>query len=187
MRTKAVKIISTILALSFMCLLFAACGEKKQPAYVLVALEGDSLVESYKSFFELDGNSIKEVKEYRYDAIMKGNSNYNLINFYTYEYDVVAKNANPADWEFTRERKNAPESYNRKNLIKFLRLMKLPYYGDLKIVVKDFDGFYVIEVTRLEGGVASDIQTAIFRNGHQLSVAKGVSLKAIKNVYKKSI
>ena len=70
MGTKATKIIMSILALSFMCLFLVACGEKKQPQYILMSAEDNGLVESYRAYFELDGNKVQSMKEMRFDAVI---------------------------------------------------------------------------------------------------------------------
>lgn len=185
MGTKTAKVITTVLALSFMCLFFVACGNKKQPPYILMSAEDNGLVESYRAYFELDGNSVQSMKEMRFDSLIKDTSNYKLTNIRIYEYEVTAKSANTSEWEFTKEYSKETEPFNRKTLVKYLRLMKLPYYGNIKIKVSEFDGYAVVEVWRMDGKNVLDNQAALFRSGHQINTPGNISLKSLDRVYKK--
>jgi hypothetical protein len=185
MGTKATKIIMSILALSFMCLFLVACGEKKQPQYILMSAENNGLVESYRAYFELDGNNVQSMKEMRFDALIKDTSNYKLAEVKTYEYEVSATTAKPEDWKFTKEVTTEKQAFNRKTLIRYLRIMKLPYYGTIRIKVLDFDGYSVVEVWRMDGKTVLDNQSALFKSGHQVNTPANVSLKSLDRVYKK--
>ena len=184
MRTRILRTISVITMLSLLCMMLASCGEKHKPAYFLEAGEDNDLVAAYRAYFELDGNSVKEVKEVRYDLLITGaDSLYKQISFKSYYFKASAQTTGPADWSYT-ESPHDKAKYNKDTLIDFLKKMDIDYTGDLQITILEFDNYTLIEVQNVSGSNVLDTTAAIFNNKKMLSTPSGDTLKSVWKVYK---
>ena len=99
MGARIARIISVITILSVFCMLLTSCGNKKMPAYVLEASEASGIVQVYNAYFELDGNSLKEVKLVRFENLIQRTNAYAPISFQTYSFKADSTNGNPSERE----------------------------------------------------------------------------------------
>ena len=163
-----------------------SCSSSGIPAYVLTAGENNELVESYKAYFELDGKSVKEVREDRYNnLVLRSDGAYNLIEQTTYSFTAEAGSTNADKWIIT-ESSSDKETYDMKKLVKYLKKMQVYYTGDLSIQVSAFDSYTVIEVRKNDGNTVTDVKTALFKNSSLVKLPDGLTLKSLKKVYKKA-
>lgn len=184
MGTRIAKIISVITILSVVCMLLASCGNKKMPAYVLEATEDSGIVQAYKAYFELDGNSLKEVRQIRYENLVERTSNYTLINFQTYSFKASSTNGNPSDYVYTQSNQDTM-AFDKATLIKYLRKMGVFWTGEIQIQMTEFDGYIILEAWHTDGGTVKEIKTGLFRNSKYIELPKDSSLKSVNKVYKK--
>ena len=184
MRTRILRTISVITILSLLCMMLASCGEKHKPAYFLEAGEDNGLVAAYRAYFELEGNSVKEVKEVRYDLLITGaDCLYKQISFKSYSFKASSQTKSPADWSYT-ESSHDKAKYNKDTLVNFLKKMDVNYTGDMKISIMEFDSYTLIEVQNVSGSTVLDTTAAIFNNKKMLSTPSGDTLKSVWKVYK---
>ena len=184
MGARIARIISVITILSVFCMLLTSCGKKKQPAYVLEAREESGIVQAYDAYFELDGNSLKEVKQVRYENLIQRSNSYAEITFQTYSFKADSANGNPSDFIFTQ---NATDtmSFDKPTLIKFLRKMGVFWTGEIQIRMSEFDGYIILEAWHTDTSAVTEVKTGLFRNGKYIELPKGSSLKSINKIYKK--
>ena len=185
MRARIIRIISVITVLSVMCLLLSSCGEKKKPAYVLVAGEDTGIVSSYEAYFELNGSSVKEVKEVRYDNLIMKSSDYSLINQKLYHFSVTSNSSNPSNFVYTQSGYDK-ETYDNATLIKQLKKMGIFWTGSIQIIIYEFEGYTIVEAQHLDGNTLLETETGLFRNGRLINLPQEISLKSISKVYKKT-
>ena len=184
MGTKIARIISIITIVSIVCLLISSCDKRKQPAYFLEAREDTSIVQSYRAYFELDGNSLKEVKQIRYESLIERTNSYQQINYVTYNFNAVSTNGNPSDYVYTQSPTDLM-AFDKPTLIKSLRKVGVFWTGDIQIRLTVFDGYMVLEASHTDGGTVTEYKTGLFRNGKYIEPPKDSSLKSLTNVYKK--
>ena len=184
MGTKIARIISIITIVSIVCLLISSCDKRKQPAYFLEAREDTSIVQSYRAYFELDGNSLKEVKQIRYDTLIGRSNNYQEISYQTYNIKAVSTNGNPSDYVYTQSPTDKI-AFDKPTLIKNLRKVGVFWTGDIQIRLTVFDGYMILEASHTDGNSVTEYKTGLFRNGKYIEPPKDSSLKSLTNVYKK--
>ena len=184
MGTRIAKIISVITILSVLCMLLTSCGEKKMPAYVLEAKENSGIVQAYNAYFELDGNSLKEVKQVRFENLIQRTNNYAPVSFQNYSFKADSTNGNPSDFVFTQSPYDSM-SFDKPTLIKFLRKMGIFWTGEIQIRMAEFDGYIILEAWHTDNNSVTEVKTALFRNGKYIEPPKDSSLKALDKVYKK--
>ena len=184
MGTRIARIISVITILFVFCMLLTSCGNKKQPAYVLEAKEEEGLVKAYDAYFELDGNSLKEVRQVRYENLVERTDSYDQIRFQTYSIEAESLNGNPSDYKYSQSAFDTL-SFDKPKLIKYLRKMGVFWIGDIQIHMSEFDGYIILEASHTDTNAVSEIKTGLFRNGKYIEVPKGSSLRSIDKIYKK--
>ena len=163
-----------------------SCSSSNIPDYVLTAGEDNGLVEAYRAYFELDGKSVKEVREDRYNnLVLRSDGAYNLIEQTTYSFSVEAGSTNADKWTIT-ENPSDKETYDIKKLVKFIKKMQVYYTGDLSIQVSEFDSYTVIEIRKTDGNTVTDIKTGLFKNSSLVKLPDGLTLKSLRKVYKKA-
>ena len=184
MGTKIARIISIITIVSIVCLLISSCDKRKQPAYFLEACEDNGLVQSYRAYFELDGNLLQEVKQVRYESLIGRTNNYEQINYVTYNVKAVSTNGNPSDYVFSQSSLDK-DVFDKPTLIKCLRKMGVFWTGDIEIRIMEFDSYMVLEADHTDDSTVTEIKTGLFRNGKYIEPPKEASLKSLTNIYKK--
>ena len=184
MKSRITKFICTMLALSFVCLFISSCGSKSSPAYVLEAGQDNGLVASYRAYFELDGTSIAEVREIRFNNLLEGSVEYAEISHNTYNFDAFAQSSNASDWQYTQN-PNDKAAYDVSKLIKYLKKMGATYTGNIHIQVTEFDEYTAIEVQNIKDNTIGDISTALFRRNTKINFPSGLSLQSLWKVYKR--
>ena len=184
MKTRVIRTVSVILLMSLICVMLASCGVKHKPDFVLEASEIDSIVTSYSAYFELDPNSVKEVKDIRYKIlILNEDTEYSEIDYDTYEFKAKAITKDPNGWTYTESPYNE-EVYGTDNLVKFLNKMRPPFTGDIFIQIFTFEDYTLFEVQNIEDSEIVDIDTAIFYKNRQIKKSDSTSLKSFTKVYK---
>ena len=164
--------------------MLASCGVKHKPDFVLEASEIDSIVTSYSAYFELDPDSVKEVKDIRYKIlILNEDTEYSEIDYDTYEFKAKAITKDPNGWTYTESPYNK-EVYGTDNLVKFLNKMRPPFTGDIFIQIFTFEDYTLFEVQNIEDSEIVDIDTAIFYKNRQIKKSDSTSLKSFTKVYK---
>ena len=184
MGTRITRIISVITILSVVCMLLSSCGNKKMPAYVLVASEDSGIVQAFNAYFELDGNSLKEVRQVRYENLVERTNNYTQISFQTYSFKASSTNGNPSDYVFTQDSHDSI-AFDKGTLVKYLRKMGVFWTGEIQIRMTAFDGYIILEAWHNDGGAVSEIKTGLFRNSKYIELPKDSSLKSVAKVFKK--
>ena len=183
MGAKIARIISIITIVSIVCLLISSCDKRKQPAYFLECREDSGIVQSYNAYFELDGNSLKEVKQIRYEGLIERTSNYQQITYQTYNIKAVSTNGNPSDYVYTQSSTDTI-AFEKPTLIKNLRKVGVFWTGEIQIKLTVFDGYMVLEASHTDGSV-TEYKTGLFRNGKYIEPPKDSSLRSLTTVYKK--
>lgn len=184
MGARIARIISVITILSVFCMLLTSCGNKKMPAYVLEASEASGIVQAYNAYFELDGNSLKEVKLVRFENLIQRTNAYAPISFQTYSFKADSTNGNPSDFVFTQSPTDSM-SFDKPTLIKFLRKMGVFWTGEIQIRMTGFDGYIILEAWHTDTNSVTEVKTALFRNGKYIELPKDSSLKSLDKIYKK--
>ena len=183
MKTRITKIVSILSILSILCLIVASCSSSDKPGYVLMCGEDNGLVAAYRAYFVLDGTTVQEIREDRYNNLLKTNE-YSLINQTTYNFTADAKTSNASKWTYTESQYDT-ETYNTDKLIKYLKKMNVYYTGDIYIQIAEFDSYTVIEVWNTDGDTITDITTGLFKGSSMVDLQNGVTLKSLWKVYKK--
>ena len=184
MGTRIAKIVSVITILSVVCMLLSSCGDKKMPAYVLEAGEDAGLVQVYDAYFELDGYSVKEVRQVRFENLVERTDSYRLINVLNYNFDAYSTNGNPSDYDLKQSSLDRMP-FDKATLIKFLRKLGVFWTGDIKIQLSEFDSYIILEARHTDDNAVTDIKTGLFRNGKLVELPKESSLKSVNKVYRK--
>ena len=184
MRKGIIRTVSVVVMLSLACLMLASCGEKPRPDFVLEARVDEDLVASYRAYFELNSNSVREVKEIRYKVlILDDETEYSEIGYDTYSFKAKAITKDPTGWTITEDPANK-ETYGTDTLVKLLNKMRPPLIGDLDIRLYTFDNYTIFEVSKIEDSEVVDISTAVFYKTRLIKKPDSVSLKAFSKVYK---
>lgn len=170
------------ISIFLLIILFASMG--KQPEYFLLAAEDDDIVEAYRAYFELNDTMIKMVKVDNYNArILSRNTKYYELEQTTYSFEAYAHSANPSKWEYTQNQFDK-EDYDQEKLIKYLKMMKVFYTGDVNIQISEFNNYTVIEVQNIKEEEIVDIKTGLFKNNSIIELPEGITLKSLSKVYK---
>lgn len=185
MRTRVTKIVSLISLLSILCLMAVSCSSGNKSSYVLMCGEDNGLVAAYRAYYELDGTTVKEIREDRFNNLVTKTDDYKLINQTTYNFTADAKSSNASKWTIT-ESGFDEELYDIGKLVKYLKKMDVYYTGDIYIKVSVFDSYTVIEVQRLDGNTITDITTGLFKGSSMIKLQKGEMLKSLWKVYKRT-
>ncbi len=185
MKTRITKIVSLISILSILCLMVASCSSGNKPAYVLMCGEDSGLVAVYRAYFELNGTTVQEIKEDRFNNIIRTNE-YTMVNQTIYSFTADAKSSNASKWTFT-ESGYDEELYNVDKLIKYLKKMDVYYTGDIYIQIAEFDSYTLIEVRSMDGNTILDTTTGLFKGSSLVNVQNGTkNLKSLNDVYKRT-
>ena len=184
MKTRITKIVSLISILSILCLMVASCSSGNKPTYVLMCGEDNGLVAVYRTYLEVNGTTLNEIREDRYNNLIKSGG-YTEINYTTYTFTAVAKSSNASKWTYT-ESGYDKELYNVDKLIKYLKKMDVYYTGDISIQIATFDSYTVIEVWNVDGNTVTDITTGIFKGNSLISQPNKESLKSLWKIYKRT-
>ena len=163
----------------------SSCSAGNKSAYVLMCGEDNGLVAAYRAYFELDGTSVKEIKEDRFNNLVRTNE-YTVIGQTTYVFTADAKSSNASKWTFT-ESGYDKELYSVDKLIKYLKKMDVYYTGDIEIKIMEFDSYTLIEVRSMDGNTITDITTGLFKGSIKVNVPSGdKNLKSLRDVYKRT-
>ena len=185
MGIKIARIISVIIILSVVCMLLSSCGNKKMPAYVLLASEESGLVKAYDAYFELDGNSLKEVRQVRFDNLVNRTDSYQMIKFRSYNFKAYSSNGNPSDYTLEQNGLDIMP-FDKPTLIKYLRKMGAFWTGDIEIQIIEFNDYAILEAWHTDTNGETDIKTGLFRNSKYIELPKGSSLRSVNTIYQKS-
>lgn len=185
MGTKIAKIISVITILSVLCMLLTSCGQKKMPAYVLLASEQSGLVQAYDAYFELDGNSLKEVREVRFENLVERTDNYKTIKFLSYNFNAYSTNGNPSDYSYEQSSLDTMP-FEKATLIKYLRKMGVFWTGEIEIQITEFNDYVILEAAHTDTEDITEVKTGLFRSSKYIELPKGSSLRSVNKVYKKT-
>ena len=185
MGTRIARFISVITILSVVCIFLTSCGEKKLPAYVLLASEQSGLVQAYEAYFELDGNSLKQVRQIRFENLVERTDHYSLINFESYNFKAISTNGNPSDYTYEQSSLDTM-SFDKATLIKYLRKMGVFWTGEIQIQITEFNDYVILEAAHTDTNNMTEVRTGLFRSSKYIELPKGSSLKSISKVYKKT-
>ena len=162
----------------------ASSGTGKEPAYLIRAKSDNGFVAAYRAYFAVDGNSVSEISQRRYEDLTLGSgSAYQAITAKTYSFDVSARSSDPLEWQYTQNEYD-DKKYDTQLLIWDLKQMKLPYTGTLYVLVKTFDDYRVVLVAEMDGNSVIDESYAMFRDEDRLALPKGAKLYGLSDFYR---
>ena len=162
----------------------ASSGTGKEPAYLIRAKSDNGFVAAYRAYFAVDGNSVSEISQRRYEDLTLGSgSAYQAITARTYSFDVSARSSDPLEWQYTQNEYD-DKKYDTQLLIWDLKQMKLPYTGTLYVLVKTFDDYRVVLVAEMDGNSVIDESYAMFRDEDRLALPKGAKLYGLSDFYR---
>ena len=155
-----------------------------EPAYLIRAKSDNGFVAAYRAYFAVDGNSVSEISQRRYEDLTLGSgSAYQTITARSYAFDVTTRGSDPLEWQY-KQNEYDDKKYDTQLLIWDLKQMKLPYTGTLYVLVKTFDDYRALLVAQMDGNSVLDESYAVFRDEDRLALPKGAKLYGLSDFYR---